>query len=209
MNQQKQPLQQAIQEHFEQQQLSDEQFRTLVGPLAGLSANNAPTDDATTSPPQPARRLWLQWAVAAILLMCSGGLLWHYWQKMTTRQSLISAITKEIAKNHHKQSKSTLMSADISRLQKHLPELQFTLIISKFLPAHTWTLLGGKYCSVQGKLAAQLKFQHRRTKAVYTLYQTPIIANLQHLRTPIIRHKRGTTVKLWHERGLLLGIAGP
>ena len=69
--------------------------------------------------------------------------------------------------------------------------------------------MGARYCSIQGKLAAQLRLQDKASQKIYTLYQ--VSGNAYDLPSP---HEvrtidlDGIRVKIWQEKGVWLALAG-
>ena len=100
-----------------------------------------------------------------------------------------------------------VLSPTIDGIQGHLNRLGFSLIDSIKLASDKWQLIGGRYCSISGKIAAQIKVKNIATKKIYTFYQakmtTDLISNLIDTELEI----DGVTVKLWQEKGLLMGLA--
>ncbi len=116
-------------------------------------------------------------------------------------------IIAEIAYNHMKSLSSEYESQDLSVLQKKMNKLDFTMISSAKLPTANWKVLGARYCSLQGKMAAQIKIMNLKTLEVYTLYQAKLVnKNLKLLNGH--SYQSGVAVKVWQEKGLVLGLAG-
>ena len=111
-------------------------------------------------------------------------------------------IIAEVVYNHNKDMPPEVLSEDYQEVNQALDKLDFKIIKSQRLASH-YKLIGGRYCSIQGKIAAQLKLLDRKTQKRVTLYQfkpsfKPIRAEGQ---------KDGTTVKIWHEGELSFAIA--
>jgi anti-sigma factor RsiW len=146
----------------------------------------------------------LQMAII-VLILVSGILLWQTWD----RQSRITGLSAEIAYNHNKQMAMEITSPSLPAVSNYLSKLDFALIESQQLPGDTWELLGGRYCALGGKLAAQLKMRHRATDQICTLFQTGLEEEGPLGEAKVLeRHEDGVKVTLWAERGLLLGMAG-
>ena len=116
-------------------------------------------------------------------------------------------ISKEIAYNHNSQMQMEVFSESIDDIQSHLNRLGFSLIESAFLIGDNWELVGGRYCSISGKIAAQLQIKNLDTSKIYTFYQ----AKLPDQFFNLIQDKQisvdGVNVKIWQENGLLMGLA--
>jgi len=116
---------------------------------------------------------------------------------------------EEIAYNHNRNMAVEIRSSSIDDIDVFLSSLNFTLIKSNHLAGKSLTLLGGRYCSIDGKLAAQLKFQNSADNKTYTVYQVATPAHFDSIEEqPITNYINGVKITLWQENGLLLGIAG-
>ena len=123
--------------------------------------------------------------------------------------SLAGKIADEVAYNHNKNVQMEIKTASIDEVQNFLSKIDFTLIHSERLPFEQWELLGGRYCSIQGRLAVQMKIQNKANGKLKTLYQVPYPKELSHIKSvPMETYASGVKVRLWRERGLLLGLAG-
>lgn len=118
-----------------------------------------------------------------------------------------TAISAQIAYNHNSKLQMEVLSPTISGVQGRLNRLGFSLVSSKKLDPTKWRLIGGRYCNLNGKLAAQMQIAHPETKAVYTFYQAKMskemLDNFSESETAI----DGVKVKLWREKGLMMGLA--
>lgn len=116
-------------------------------------------------------------------------------------------LSEEIAYNHNSQMQMEVFSESILDIQQYLNRLDFSLIDSMQLPSLSWQLVGGRYCSIDGKIAAQLKIKNKHDQKIYTFYQ----AKLPEDTVNSIEMKEvkvdGVKVKLWKENGLLMGLA--
>lgn len=119
-------------------------------------------------------------------------------------------IVAEVAHNHHKNMDPEILSNDLADIQKTLKHLDFTLVASQNFDSDQWTLIGGRYCSIQGKTAAQLKLQNTKDASFYTLYQVPLSTdwNPEMLKNGL-KEIDGIVVQTWVEKGLLFALAGP
>ena len=118
-----------------------------------------------------------------------------------------ASISQQIAYNHNAKLQMEVLSPTMSEVQGRLNRLGFSLVSSKKLDPKKWQLIGGRYCNINGKIAAQMQIAHPETKAVYTFYQAKMskemLENFSESETAI----DGVKVKLWREKGLLMGLA--
>ncbi len=169
--------------------------------LAALAEpRQAPAPAATSRRPTNTARL----AIAATLLMILfGGSMFLLQPNHNAASSWL--VAKEIAVNHNKHLAIEFPTGDYHELNRLMDKLDFSSVISKRLPAGQYRLLGGRYCSIQGQLALQLKLADRAGNR-YTLYQAP----LNKLLTGIQQGEQiidGVRITLWREAGLLFGLA--
>ncbi|MBE1273712.1 hypothetical protein [Enterovibrio baiacu] len=75
------------------------------------------------------------------------------------------------------------------------------------LPVEKWVLLGGRYCSIDGKIAAQLHVKDLETDRVYTFYQAKLPQGSEADMKNVETNVDGVNVSLWEENGLLMGLA--
>lgn len=123
---------------------------------------------------------------------------------------IIGLIADEVAKNHLKLKPLEVHSREISDVQNYFDKLDFLLVSSlSFKQKSKASLLGGRYCSIQGSSAAQLRYQKLNGESV-TLYQTNYseifsdIPNIEKGQIPIKTYARGVEITMWLEKGLLM-----
>lgn len=120
------------------------------------------------------------------------------------KQPSFLAISEEIAYNHNSQMQMEIKSNSLLDIQTYLNRLDFKLIKSEYFLEGNWELLGGRYCSISGKIAAQLRIKNKDTNEVYTYYQA---SNEFKPKQEMAFAVDGVNVELWQEKGLLMGLA--
>ena len=148
------------------------------------------------------RRRWLAVA-AAVTVVVLGGLWLRQW---TAAEGLAGRVVAEVAMNHRKDLGVEVSAADYRLLRPALDKLPFDVAPPEAPRAAGYQLVGGRYCSIQAQLAAQLKIRHRETGGLATLYVTelsPQLASLPGQR----RTTDEVTVELWAQNGLLYALA--
>lgn len=118
-------------------------------------------------------------------------------------------IANEVAQNHLKMRPLEVSSNQFSDLKKYFTELNFVLVNSDRLDL---TLLkGARYCSIKGKIAAQIRLKDLQTHQRLTHYQVAYDAKLYGPmpdvgkgEIPITLSQKGLLVSMWVERGLLM-----
>ncbi len=120
--------------------------------------------------------------------------------------SLEMNVVKEIAMNHNKQLVVEYSSSNLKDLGDKLTKLDFNLIDADSEISGHYELLGGRYCSIQGNLAAQLKIQNNASNKIETLYISGLNPELDRIK-PIDIDFNGVNIRLWKHNGLLYGAA--
>ncbi|MCK8046373.1 hypothetical protein MSG37_15920 [Shewanella sp. 1CM18E] len=158
-------------------------------------------------------------ALLAIVLNTSLGLNWQH--SFVNAESQISGngvtnnmankIAEEVATNHIKMKPLEIQAAQLSLLRNYFTELDFTLVNSQQINS-TSQMLGGRYCSILGLTAAQIRFNDNNQ--LVTLYQVQYdsarygkLPNIDNGETPIQLVVRGVDIAIWVERGLLMATA--
>lgn len=188
----KEPLKNLLKEHYESHSLDQEQ-------LAALRARfEAP-------PASSSSRRALVVGVAATVLIALVALVFRFNDKPYS----IDKVASEISYNHNKRMALEVSADSVEELRMKLEKLDFTLIASSQLSTDQWQLVGARYCSIHGKIAAQMRYLNRKNGQYYTLYQTAFPPELNTLEREKSVYKDGNLVRVWHEKDLLLGLAGP
>ncbi|MCL1140516.1 hypothetical protein [Shewanella pneumatophori] len=120
-------------------------------------------------------------------------------------------IAEEVATNHIKMKPLEIQAAQLSSLRNYFTELDFTLVNSRQINS-TSQMLGGRYCSIQGLTAAQIRFNDNNR--LVTLYEVQYdsarygkLPNIDNGDLPIQLVVRGVDIAIWVERGLLMATA--
>lgn len=91
-------------------------------------------------------------------------------------------------------------------VQAALSELDFPIRPRRDELVQAFALMGGKYCTIQGSQAAQLKLIHRASGMIHTLYVVPMTDDATGVE-PGIYETNGVHVELWTHQSLLYGLA--
>ncbi|MES9854672.1 MAG: hypothetical protein ABW170_22910 [Candidatus Thiodiazotropha sp. L084R] len=124
---------------------------------------------------------------------------------------LLDAIAEEAVMNHLAQTPLEVHGTTIAELDGHFDQLGFRLV-DPLAPSDGARLLGGRYCSLQGVTAAQLR-RHDAQGRTQNLYQVPYQpTSMGELPDPALGEQprtlqvRGLNVDLWVERGMLFAL---
>jgi len=125
--------------------------------------------------------------------------------------SVIQRIADEVATNHLKMKPLEVEGFKIRDVQRHFSQLDFVPYSAQLLASNTKvSLVGGRYCSIQGSKAAQLRYKD--TKGGYvTLFETAYSAvlfeklpNIDKGEAPVVTYTKGIKVSMWVEKGIVM-----
>lgn len=193
------PLNKAVEGHLKQMALTDTQLAKL---------NKLQQVKAVSKAKPLLQMKSISLFVASILLVVFT--LFSTFQTSTPRNLLIEQIANEIALNHLKPKPLEVISTQIVEVQKYFTKLDFLPIASLiFNQQNTESLTGGRYCSIKGSRAAQLRYI-KDNEHPTTLYQTNYnklfsdTLKFKENDMPIITYARGVEITIWQEKGLLM-----
>lgn len=113
-------------------------------------------------------------------------------------------LAEEIARHHHQRLGVEFTASSYGELRRRMDKLDFTLTEAKGA-TEGLRLLGARYGSIGGRLAAQLHLEDGDGEAV-TLVQTALVDELEGLEWAELR-TGGLRVDLWQEDGVFLALA--
>jgi len=173
---------------YEGQRLSEERLERLRG-----LARAAP-------PPASRHRLAIVGLAAALLLVAAGIFLLS---RQTGDANVM--VAREIARNHRKHLDIEFVSASYAEVGARMPRLDFQVAEPRGPQAEGLRLVGARYCSLRGCIAAQLRLVGADGRS-YTLYEVrdgPAFDGVQPARIDV----EAVAVHIWREGGLVLGLA--
>ena len=122
-------------------------------------------------------------------------------------------IADEVAMNHIKMKPMELKSDRLAPLRDYFTQLDFSVVRSELFAKKNYTMLGGRYCSIQGVTAAQIRYRTDKGQKV-TLYEVAYdpklygdIPKIEQGEAPLSIDVKGVSVSLWVEKGLLMAEA--
>ena len=123
-------------------------------------------------------------------------------------QPLIQKISEEMTFNHLKSYEPEYFGEHISEVTANMSKLNFAAVWPEKLNPDLWSILGGRYCSVQGQVALQVKVKNRDTGEVSSLYQSALPKSLKFKdqQKEAVYLSGGYQVDLWREQGNLMGL---
>jgi len=191
-------LKQAINEQMGEHELSSKQLGDLHALLdTGQQA----------SAPQPTLRPWYMVVGMAMVTIFAVLLVTVIPDKPLDMPQLIA---NEVVRNHMKLKPLEVSTQSLEEVRRHFSKLDFVPINSQNL-ADAANLIGGRYCSLQGYAAAQLRLMNAQTGTPDTVYQAPYIRetfgelpDVGKNEQPLVVYERGIKVTIWVEKGVLL-----
>lgn len=190
-----------LKDFYQGQGLSPERLSRLCS-----MAEEYPSLDTQRQPPiqRSFRRQRLAYALVAAAILLAVGILVQ-WLRPSSSESLAQAVAGEIAMNHKKQLALEFQASDYGDLRRQMEKLDFPLTAPADPEAARLRLLGARYCSIQGRLAAQVRLRDDAGH-IHTLYETEAS---QKLRAAVSSQLRadGIRVRTWTEKGVFYGLA--
>lgn len=192
-------LKNTIREHIESKSLSNDQMESLLQLQNGNVKQN--------------RQLFIfetKWvAVAALFLIVMGNVFYFSSPQLPLEQRIGS----EVAKNHINLRPLEIETSSMASIRSFLTELDFSPVESILLKGSSKSLIGGRYCSIQGVTAAQLRLKDSKTGKIQSLYQTVYdekvfydLPLLKEGQKPITVYSKGLSVDIWVEKGILFAL---
>ena len=158
------------------------------------------------------------WSMAASVLVVSlflNGLLSSFGTTGKTQESLIYAIASEVSYNHLKLKPLEVANTQLSQVTEYFKKLDFNPLASSQVASLSNRLIGGRYCSIKGNIAAQLRMQDDKG-VVSTLFESrfnaedfDFLPKIENQEDPVSVHVDGQQVKIWVEKGLVMALVNP
>lgn len=165
---------------------------------------------------RPVRASWLVFgAAAAVILTLISFWFTGQWYQARESNRLMVAIAEEVAADHVKMKPLEIQASDVSTVFDYFGDLDFQLLDIPRLGRDGEALVGGRYCSIQGISAAQLRFRNPGGE-ISNWYQGILPADQVGLlpdpgagETPAEFFVRGIRVHIWTEHGLVFAETRP
>ncbi len=191
-----------VRQHYESKRLDDAALERLAQMASPAPACEPATGRASTPWARPDVRAGVGLAIAATLIFALLFTLVPYHENHGLQQR----VAQEIALNHNKNLGVEYASSDLQQLAARMTELDFQLRPPEQFATGDLTLIGARYCSIQGQIAAQLKYRSGTDGTLYTLYQTRLNNRLDALQPGSLAYQ-DVTIELWQADNLLMGLA--
>jgi anti-sigma factor RsiW len=190
-----------LRHYYEEKELPAE-TRERLARLAGARADAWPDRPGGASRSRPPALVAAAVAASVVLALVGIQLL-----RAPSAQgdALAAAIAAEIALNHSKNLAVEFPAKGYAELRDQMEELDFTLHPPSLPGARGLRVVGGRYCSIQGQLAAQIKLEDDAGRLV-TLYETRFVRGFAGLSEGDL-DLQGLRIRIWRDGDLLLGLA--
>ena len=116
------------------------------------------------------------------------------------------AVSAEVVMNYEKHSPMQVLSSHYSDVQAALNRLDFSIMPANARILEGYRLVGGRYCSIQGVPAAQLRVQDLRSGKECTLYAVKAVGTLHDVNSTIERMD-DVRVEVWRQDNVLFALA--
>lgn len=187
----------SMKNYLESHELSDQQFDDLSKLL---------NEDGIR---KPHRHIWtISVAASLFVIALAMGMLINGGFFKQTESALL--IAEEVAKNHLKMKPLEVTGNNLNDIKPYFSALEFSLSSSNYIENNNLKLLGGRYCSIQGISAAQLRMKQDGSENVQIVYQAPYdkelfkdLPNMQEGQDPVRHYVNGIAVDVWIENGIL------
>ena len=131
------------------------------------------------------------------------------------KTSVVEKIAAEVSHQYLTLKPLEVKANKLTDLDNYFTLLDFKLVSTEIMRNSDWTLLGARYCSIQGNTAAQLRLKNNKTDAIETLYQAPYyqeqfaaVPILENNQTPVEIFTQGIGTKICVEKGVLFVLTG-
>ena len=195
-------LKNIMHEHLESKSLSNDQLESLLQ----LQNGNVKQKSQLSI-------FEVKWVAVAALFLVVMGNVFYFSSPLLPQLPLEQRIGSEVAKNHINLRPLEIKTSSMEAIRNFLTELDFSPVESILLKGSSKSLIGGRYCSIQGVTAAQLRLKDSKTGQIQSLYQTVYdekvfydLPLLKEGQKPITVYSKGLSVDIWVEKGLLFAL---
>lgn len=190
-------LNRSVKNYYEQAQLSDEQFEKLLA-MEAVSGDSSCDKEGAYAFRKVAPKLGFLSLAASLVFAVTLALI-------LSVDNVSERVAREVAMNHNKALGVEYQTDSFAVLSQYMDKLDFSLQAPRDMAFTNFTLVGGRYCSIQGQLAAQIKLADNAGQ-VYTLYQTRSGEHLESISVDRMQLDQ-VDIRLWQEQGLLFALA--
>jgi hypothetical protein len=129
------------------------------------------------------------------------------WQQQVAQVDLRDLTIREAAMNHTSKLQLDVETSELELLTAKMEKLDFPITLPSQLKDRL-SLIGGRYCTINGHLAAHLKFEDKELGGQLSLFMTPATNTLSSLHGQKARlADLSVAVSLAEENGLFYALA--
>jgi hypothetical protein len=199
----KQGLKQLVSDKFEELELGADQLTKLEQQISAAT------------PQRDSPQKTLAWPMlSAVMILVIGVFLANQFYRANNSNELLEAIATEVASNHLKLKPLEVESENLRQVLSYFDRLEFQPVESASITGNAGDrLLGGRYCSIQGVDAAQLRLMSADGE-LSTLYEGTLpvsklkqIPDIDSGAAPAVLAVKGLQVRIWREQGVVFAHA--
>lgn len=194
-----------VKEHIKKVSLSEQQLNELQQLISTTQEKTVESTRKETSKYQ-----WINYAMVASLGILFGVFLNQQLGIIPTETNFIQTMAIEVARNHHQVIPMEVKSDSMKQVSEYFNELSFKPIKTSQLDFEKIKISGGRYCSLNGVTAAQIRLKRSGNPNIQTLYETEYRAdfyrslpNVDKGENPLQLHIEGLDMTAWIENGLV------
>lgn len=203
------PMKGAIQKKLEKPKLNQAQIESLQGIQNSFSSDLEL--DSGYRATRPSYKKLLSSVASLAFVFC---VMFYFNSYIKPEKDIKQEIAAEVVKNHLRLKPLDIETNSITGIRQFFTQLDFQPLQSNYFNAtpknNTITMIGGRYCSIKGITAAQLRFQNQN-HGLQTLYQVNYeaarfgrIPDREAGEKPSHLSLNGLDVEMWTEKGLLM-----
>ncbi|MBU2511034.1 hypothetical protein KJ966_06840 [bacterium] len=187
---------------------TDKYFKSFNLTTSQMSELKALEESYTMTKPFFNNKIRWVWSLSAIV----AGLFIVFVTLQEKEEISPDVIANEIAYNHNKTLSVEFKGNSINEIKPHFSKLDFNLVPSDRNRISNFHIVGGRYISINKRLAAQLQLKKQDNKDIATWYQLPLPVNHRLLAVDPFKkdlevYSNGVKVIIWEEKGVLHGLA--
>lgn len=143
-----------------------------------------------------------------VVALAAGVFMVMFYSQKNDESPSPDGIANEIAYFHNKTLSPEFVGNSIHEISPHFSKLDFQLVNSGNNEISDLKLVGGRYCSINKQLAAQLRLISSDSQTPITWYQLPLPVKQNKFPKRVEIYSNGIKVIMWTEKGVLHGLAG-
>lgn len=138
-------------------------------------------------------------------LVCGFLVIISLWMFPGSDSELSKRTFREVAMNHTTRLEPEFHGTSLAMLDNSMHQLPFNLALPESLDS-TYELIGSRYCSLGGVLAAHVRLHNKQSGKPMSLFVTSNSAELEEIQ-PQQKKLEGVEVEIWREGGLFFALA--